>query len=119
MPIKWRPATLNDIEPGLSIQPKYRGDALVGVQPALEAWKHLFLDRFFNAGVFESESSLPRSQRMVGFGASVLVSSEFAEAELGGSPHGYQLPGHRKYSCRPVGIGNSSRSCASERRRRS
>ena len=81
MPITWRLATLNDIERGLSIQPKYRGDALVGVQAAVGAWKHLFRDRFFNSGVFES-SSLPRSHRMVGFGASVLVSSEFAEAEL-------------------------------------
>jgi len=81
MPITWRPATWNDIEPGLSIQPKYRGDALVGVQAALEAWNHLIRDRFFNSGVFES-SSLPQSQRMVGFAASVLVSSEFADAEL-------------------------------------
>jgi hypothetical protein len=81
MPITWRPATWNDIEPGLSIQPKYRGDALVGVTAALEAWKHLIRDRFFYSTVLES-SSLPRSHRMVGFGASVLVSSEFADAEL-------------------------------------
>ena len=81
MPITWRPATWNDIEPGLSIQPKYRGDALVGVKAALESWKHVVRDRFFNSGVFES-SSLPRSQRMVGFAASVLVSSAFAAAEL-------------------------------------
>jgi hypothetical protein len=81
MPITWRPATWNDIEPGLSIQPKYRGDALVGVQAALEAWKQVIRDRFFTSGVFES-SSLPRSHRMVGFGASQLVSSAFADAEL-------------------------------------
>jgi hypothetical protein len=81
MPITWRPATWNDIEPGLSIQPKYRGAALVGVTAALEAWKHLIRDRFFNSCVLES-SSLPRGHRMVGFGASVLVSSEFADAEL-------------------------------------
>jgi len=53
----------------------------VGVEAALEAWKHLFRDRFFQTGVFES-SSLPQSHRMVGFGASVLVSSAFADAEL-------------------------------------
>jgi len=81
MPITWRPATWNDIEPGLSIQPRYRGDAIVGVQAALEAWKHLIRGRFFYSTVLES-SSLPRSHRMVGFGASVLVSSEFADAEL-------------------------------------
>ena len=81
MPITWRPATWRDIEAALSIQPKYRGDTLVGVEAALEAWKHLFRDRFFQTGVFES-SSLPQSHRMVGFGASVLVSSAFADAEL-------------------------------------
>jgi DNA-binding CsgD family transcriptional regulator len=81
MPISWRPATWNDIEPGLSIQPKYRGDALVGAEAALEAWKHLTRDRFFNSCVLES-SSLPRGHRIVGFGASVLVSAEFADAEL-------------------------------------
>lgn len=81
MPITWRPATWNDIEPWLSIQPKYRGDALVGVQAALEAWKHVIRGRFFYSTVLES-SSLPQSHRMVGFGTSVLVSSEFADAEL-------------------------------------
>jgi hypothetical protein len=81
MPITWRPATWDDIEPGLSIQPIYRGDALVGADAALEAWKHLIRDRFFSSCVLES-SSLPRGRRIVGFGASVLVSSEFADAEL-------------------------------------
>ena len=81
MPITLRPATGNDIELGLSFQPKYRGDALVGVTAALEAWKHVTRDRFFNSCVLES-SSLPRSQRMVGFGASVLVSTSFVDAEL-------------------------------------
>jgi len=81
MPITWRPATWNDIEPGLSIQPKYRGDALVGAEAALEAWKQLIRDRFFNSCVLES-SSLHRGHRMVGFGASVLISPEFADTEL-------------------------------------
>lgn len=81
MPISWRPATWDDIEHCLSFQPKYRGDALVGVEAALEAWKDLIRDRFFYSGVFES-SALPRSNRMIGFGASVLVSSAFADAEL-------------------------------------
>ena len=81
MPITWRPATWNDIELGLSLQPKYRGDALVGVTAALEAWKHVIRGRFFNSCVVES-SSFPRSHRMVGYGTSVLISSEFADAEL-------------------------------------
>ena len=81
MPITLRPATGNDIELGLSFQPKYRGDALVGVTAALQAWKHVIRDRFFNSCVVES-SSFPRSHRMVGYGTSVLVSSEFADAEL-------------------------------------
>jgi hypothetical protein len=81
MPITWRPAVWEDIEPGLSIESKYRGDALVGADAALEAWKHLVRDRFFNSCVLES-SSRPRGNRMFGFGASVLISSEFADAEL-------------------------------------
>src|SRR5271154_1875696 len=81
MPISWRPAIWEDIEPGLSIQPVYRGDALVESEAALEAWKHLVRDRFFSSCVLES-SSLPRGHRIVGFGASVLISSEFADAEL-------------------------------------
>ena len=81
MTITWRPATWDDIEPGLSIQPKYRGDALVGVKAALEAWKHLIQDRFFASCVLES-SSLPRGHRMIGFGASALLSPEFVDAEL-------------------------------------
>jgi len=81
MPISWRPATWNDLESWLSIRPKYRGDALVGVQAALEAWKHVIRSQFFYSTVLES-SSLPRNQRMVGFGTSVLISSEFADAEL-------------------------------------
>ena len=81
MAITWRPASSIDIEPGLSIQPKYLGDALVGEKAALEAWKHLVRDRFFASCVMES-SSRPRGDRIVCFGASVPVSSAFADAEL-------------------------------------
>src|ERR1700679_3153354 len=81
MAITWRPASSIDIEPCLSIQPKYLGDALIGGKAALEAWKHVVRDRFVATCVMES-SSLPRGQRIVGFGASVFVTSAFSGAEL-------------------------------------
>ena len=82
MPITWRPATWSDIEPSLSIQIKNRGDALVGVEAALDAWRHLVRDPFFASAVFEA-SPVIRGNRLVGFGASVLVSPAFANAEIG------------------------------------
>ncbi len=81
MLITWRPATWNDIEPSLSIQPTNRGDALPGVKAALEAWKHLFHDPFFASAVLESTPAL-RGHRLIGFGAAVLVNFKFVDAEV-------------------------------------
>src|SRR3984957_11447339 len=81
MPITSRPATLADIDRCLSIQPLYLGNALVGRRAAVDAWKHLARDGFFASNVLES-TSLPLSDRIVGFGASVFLSPAFANAEL-------------------------------------
>jgi hypothetical protein len=81
MPITSRPATLADIDRCLSIQPLYLGNALVGRRAAVDAWKHLVRDGFSASNVLES-TSLPLSNRIVGFGASVFLSSAFASAEL-------------------------------------
>jgi hypothetical protein len=81
MPITSRPATLADIDRCLSIQPLYLGDALVGRRAAVDAWKHLARDGFSASTVLES-TSLPLSDRIVGFGASVFLSSAFLSAEL-------------------------------------
>lgn len=81
MPITWRPAIWSDIEPCLAIQPARRGDALVGKRVAIDVWRHLFGDPFFLSAVLESSPAIG-GYRQVGFGASVLVTSAFAEAEI-------------------------------------
>jgi hypothetical protein len=81
MPITWRPATWVDIKPGLSIQPKNRGEALVGAEAAIDAWRQIVRDPFFASAVLEA-SPIVRGYRLVGFGASVLVSRGFADAEI-------------------------------------
>jgi hypothetical protein len=81
MPITSHPATMADIGRCLSIQPLYLGDALVGGRAAVDAWKHLARDGFSASNVLEL-TSLPLSDRIVGFGASVFLSSAFSSAEL-------------------------------------
>lgn len=81
MAITWRPATCIDIEPGLRIQLKNRGDALVGSEAAVESWKRLFRDPFSSMVVLESSPSI-RGHRLVGFGAAVIVSPSFADAAI-------------------------------------
>jgi hypothetical protein len=81
MSITWRPATWNDIEPGLSIQANNRCDALVGAKAGIAAWRHVCRDPFFRSAVLESIPTVG-GHRLVGFGASVFVAHAFAEAEL-------------------------------------
>lgn len=81
MAITWRPATCIDIDPGLRIQLKNRGDALVGSEAAVESWKRLFRDPFSSMSVLESSPTI-RGHCLVGFGAAVIVSSSFANAAI-------------------------------------
>src|ERR1035438_7163792 len=81
MSITWRPATWTEIEQGIAIQPKHRGDALVGVEAAMDGWKQLFRDPFFRSAVLESGHVIG-GHNLIGFGASVLVSAAFADAEI-------------------------------------
>jgi hypothetical protein len=81
MSITWRPATWNDIELGLSIQPTNRGDRVVGLKAALDAWKYLFHESFCISVVLESSPSI-QGHTLVGFGAALLVSSRFMDAEV-------------------------------------
>lgn len=81
MPITWRPATWDDIEPGLSMQEWNRGAALVGTDCATRCWQRLFHNPFFATAVLESSQPI-QGHRLVGFGASVLVTPAFVDAEL-------------------------------------
>lgn len=81
MPLSWRPAGWSEVEQGLAIQPKLWGDALVSREAAIQGWKYLLQGPFFASAVLENTSSI-QGHRMIGLGASVLVSTAFADAEL-------------------------------------
>jgi hypothetical protein len=81
MPITWRTATWGDIEEGLSFHERYRGDAVVGLAAAFHCWRDLVRDPFFASAALEAEPAI-QGHRLVGVGASVLVSRAFANAEI-------------------------------------
>ena len=81
MPITWRPGTWIDIETMLSIESNNRGDALIGVKAAIDSWRIVAQHPFFASAAIESYPAI-RGYRLLGLGASVLVTSAFADAEL-------------------------------------
>lgn len=81
MPITWRPATSRDIEPSLSIRPKYLGGGLIGAGAAAQCWKQLACKPFFASAVLESQPAI-RGHTQIGFGSSILVSDEFVDSEI-------------------------------------
>ena len=70
-----------DLEEALLIQPKSRGDTLVGAGAVRESWTRLFRDPFSSTAVLEPGNGIS-GHRLVGFGASVLLSKTFANTEL-------------------------------------
>lgn len=81
MPVSWRFATWNDIAPALQIERSKLGDTLVDTPAAMGAWKQIFENPFFASGALESEPPV-LGHRLVGFGASVMIRSDFADAEI-------------------------------------
>jgi len=81
MPITWRPGTLADVEPGLSITPGHRGDAVVGAKAAAAIWQFMARDAFFASSAIESNPAI-KGHRLLAYGASILVSRAFADAEI-------------------------------------
>ena len=81
MPITWRPATWTDMEESLSFHKTYKGDAKVGADAALRCWRDLVRDPFFGSAALVAEPAI-QGYRLVGLGASVLVSRAFADAEI-------------------------------------
>ena len=81
MPIIWRTATWRDIEESLSFHGAYKGDARVGSDAALRCWRDLVRDPFFASAALVADPAI-RGYRLVGVGASVLVSRAFADAEI-------------------------------------
>src|ERR1035438_853691 len=82
MTMTWRPAVWADAEEGLSIQPKNWGDALVGFEAALEAWRSIVASPFFASAVLDRRAA-HKAAELIGFGAAIFITSAFAEAEIG------------------------------------
>ena len=81
MSISVRPATWSEVEEGLAIQPRNRGDELVGLNASLHAWRHIFSQPF--AACVAVTSSVPiQGFRQIGFGAAVILTRFFTNAEL-------------------------------------
>jgi hypothetical protein len=75
----WREACEADLVECLAIEPRHLGDEIVGRERALGIWKELLQTRAFHSCVVES-ASLPG--RILGFGASVFVTADFATREI-------------------------------------
>lgn len=70
-----------DLETCLAIRPARMGQELIGYECALAAWKTLIKCTAFRSLVIEAVEPIP-GHRVVGFGAVVFVSSEFAHNEI-------------------------------------
>jgi DNA-binding CsgD family transcriptional regulator len=77
--MNWRESREADLLECLAIEPRHMGDEIVGRERALRIWKELLRTRAFHSCVIES-ASFPG--RILGFGASVFVRSEFATREI-------------------------------------
>jgi hypothetical protein len=75
----WREVREADLLECLAIEPRHLGDEIVGRECGLAVWRELIRSRSFNSCVVES-ASLP--DRILGFGASVFVTREFATREI-------------------------------------
>ena len=81
MAITWRRPKWEDIEPGLSIPGINWREGIEGVRQDIQYWRVLFRDPFFMAAVLESNLAI-QGHHLIGFGAAVLVSPGFADAEV-------------------------------------
>jgi hypothetical protein len=81
MSISWRPGTCADVEPGLSIAPGHRGDALIGAKAAARIWLLLAGDPAYASAVVEASPDL-RGHRLLAFASRVLVAPGFIDAEI-------------------------------------
>jgi hypothetical protein len=75
----WRQAREADLQECLNIEPRHLGDEIVGRERAIAIWNDLVPSCSFNSCVIES-ASLPG--QILGFGASVFVTADFATREI-------------------------------------
>jgi len=75
----WREICEADLPKCLSIEPRLFGDRIVGPELAMATWKKLIHSHSFHSCVIES-ANIPG--QIIGFGASVFVTPEFATREI-------------------------------------
>lgn len=81
MPITSRFPSWDQIEVGLSIQPRNLGSSVVGNKAAVGCWRQLAREPFFASIILEANPEI-RGHRFVAFGASIFISRNFADAAL-------------------------------------
>ena len=83
----WRRTTEADLVSCLEVQPAHLGDKLTGPEIAHQVWRKILSHPAMVSAVFECDPPI-EGRRIVGFGAAVFVSAEFADSELGSlRPH--------------------------------
>lgn len=65
----------------LAVDPCHLGAEFIGAARAIAVWKKVFLSPAFKCGVIEANPAI-RNQRIVGFGASIFISSKIVDDEL-------------------------------------
>ena len=75
----WREVDAEDLVECLEIEPRVRGDEIVGHERALDIWKKLTRSLACNSAVVETDGSV---RKKVAFGCSVFVTPQFMDKEL-------------------------------------
>ena len=81
MAFNWRTIRRSELDACLDVRPARRGEALIGREAALNVWHLLLKHAAFRHAAIESDPPI-KGHRIIGFGASVFVTPEFAEREL-------------------------------------
>ena len=77
----WRKTTAADLDLCLEVQPAHLGGELTGPEIANQTWQEILPHPAMVSAVFECDPPI-EGRRIVGFGAAVFVSAEFADQEL-------------------------------------
>lgn len=77
--MNWREVREADLLECLDIEPRHLGDGIVGRERAIAIWRELIRSRSFDSCLIES-ADMPG--RVLGFGASVFVTPDFAAREI-------------------------------------
>lgn len=81
MALRWRAIREAELDACLEVRPACRGESLIGREAAQNVWRLLLGHSAFRHAAIESDPPV-NGHRIVGFGASVFVTPEFAGREL-------------------------------------